>query len=34
MRHAVAAGLIADVAAILAAAFICSLLFPDGIELL
>ena len=34
MRHAVAAGLIADVAAILAAAFICSMLFPDGIELL
>ncbi len=34
MRHAVAAGLIADVAAVLAAVLICSLLFPDGIEIL
>lgn len=32
MRHAVACGLIADVAAILAAVLICTLLFPEGIE--
>lgn len=32
MRHAVAAGLIADVAAVLAAVLICTLLFPEGIE--
>lgn len=32
MRHAVACGLIADAAAVLAAVLICSLLFPDGIE--
>jgi spore maturation protein SpmA len=32
MRHAIAAGLIADVAAVLAAVLICTLLFAEGIE--
>lgn len=32
MRHAVACGLIADAAAVLAAVLICTLLFADGIE--
>jgi spore maturation protein SpmB len=32
MRHAVAAGLIADVAAVLAAVAICLWLFAEGIE--
>ena len=34
MRHAVACGLIADAAAVLAAVLICTLLFANGIEML